>query len=261
VDKRGAVQPGRDPGVRHEREDDSRVSAQLLVLSACVASSAGVAFDLLKASDVSGIHKISYIVVAVVTVVLSWAVVHTVFTLRYAHEYYSAPVGGIDFKSGREFTPSYLDFAYVAFGVGVTYQIADTDIQRHEIRRTVLGHSLLSYLFGAVILAITINIVGSLLQIDSRRLQGTPVFRGRLGEAEQPHPPRHPCRLSQASQRGSRVHVAVSRIRSSSTQISGSGGTGTAPSFAVSGRSVSSAQSTGSATAARICSSAAQSKR
>jgi uncharacterized membrane protein len=146
------------------REDDSRVSAQLLVLSACVASLAGVAFDLLKASDVSGSHKISYIVVAVVTAVLSWAVVHTVFTLRYAHQYYSAPVGGIDFKSGREFTPSYLDFAYVAFGVGVTYQIADTDIQRHEIRRTVLGHSLLSYLFGAVILAITINIVGSLLQ-------------------------------------------------------------------------------------------------
>ena len=46
----------------------------------------------------------------------------------------------------------------------MTYQIADTDIQRHEIRRTALGHSLLSYLFGAVILAITINVVASLLQ-------------------------------------------------------------------------------------------------
>jgi uncharacterized membrane protein len=146
------------------REDDSRVTAQLLVLSACVASLAGVALDLLKASDVTGNHKISYIVAAVLTVVLSWAVVHTVYTLRYAHEYYTAPVGGIDFKSERDYEPDYRDFAYVAFGVGMTFQIADTDIQRREIRRSVLGHSLLSYLFGAVILAITINIVASLLQ-------------------------------------------------------------------------------------------------
>ncbi len=146
------------------REDDSRVSAQLLLLSACVASLVGVAFDLVKASDVSGSHKISYILTAVFTVVLSWAVVHTVYTLRYAHEYYTAPVGGIDFKAEGDYAPSYVDFAYVAFGVGMTFQIADTDIQRPEIRRTVLGHSLLSYLFGAVILAVTINIVASLLQ-------------------------------------------------------------------------------------------------
>lgn len=145
------------------REDDSRVSAQLLILGACVASLVGVGFDLVKASDVTGSHKIIYIVAAVLTVVLSWAVVHTVYTLRYAHEFYRAPVGGIDFKS-KNYAPSYLDFAYVAFGVGMTFQIADTDIQERDIRRTVLGHSLLSYLFGAVILAVTINIVASLLQ-------------------------------------------------------------------------------------------------
>jgi uncharacterized membrane protein len=76
------------------------------VLSACVASLAGVAFDLLKASDVSGIHKISYIVVAVVTVVLSWAVVHTVFTLRYAHEYYPLPSGASTSNQGASSRPA-----------------------------------------------------------------------------------------------------------------------------------------------------------
>jgi uncharacterized membrane protein len=147
------------------REDDSRVSAQLLVLSACVVSLVGVGFDLLKASETdTGRGDVLLVSAAVLTVVLSWATVHTVFTLRYAHEYYMSPVGGIDFKSGPDFEPDYLDFAYVAFGIGMTYQVADTDVTRHRLRRTILGHSLLSYLFGAVILAVTINIVAAIFQ-------------------------------------------------------------------------------------------------
>jgi uncharacterized membrane protein len=154
----------RDTEESATREDDSRVSAQLIVLAACCASLIGVAFDLVKASEVSGSHKISYIGPAVLTVVLSWAVVHVVYMLRYAHEYYTPPVGGIDFKSGDDYQPDYLDFAYVAFVVGMTFQVSDTDIQKRQIRRTVLRHSLFAYLFGAVILAVTINVVASLLQ-------------------------------------------------------------------------------------------------
>jgi uncharacterized membrane protein len=147
------------------REDDSRVSAQLLVLSACVVSLVGVGFDLLKASESgSGSGHIVLVSAAVATVVLSWAAVHTVFALRYAHEYYMPPVGGIDFKSGAGFEPDYQDFAYVAFGIGMTYQVADTDITRNSLRRTVLLHSFLAYLFGAVILAVTINIVAAIFQ-------------------------------------------------------------------------------------------------
>ena len=89
--------------------------------------------------------------------------VHTVFTLRYAHEYYRPPVGGIDFKSSDQ-PPDYRDFAYVAFTVGMTFQVSDTDVQDLIVRRTVLGHALLGYLFGAVIIAITINVVAQLLQ-------------------------------------------------------------------------------------------------
>jgi uncharacterized membrane protein len=148
------------------REDDSRVSAQLLVLSACVVSLVGVGFDLLKASESgSGSGDIALVSAAVATVVLSWATVHTVYALRYAHEFYARPpVGGIDFKCGPDYEPDYRDFAYVAFGIGMTFQVADTDINERKIRHTVLLHSLLGYLFGAVILAVTINVVAAIFQ-------------------------------------------------------------------------------------------------
>jgi uncharacterized membrane protein len=157
-----------DPDETHRfatREDDSRVSAQLLVLSACVVSLAGVAFDLLKASE-SGTASghVALVSAALLTVVLSWATVHTAFALRYAHEYYLQPVGGIDFKSGSDYAPDYRDFAYVAFVVGMTFQVSDTDITRRQIRHTVLEHSLLAYLFGAVIIAVVINIVAQIFQ-------------------------------------------------------------------------------------------------
>ena len=147
------------------REDDSRVSAQLLVLGACIVSLAGVGFDLLKASESgSGSGDIVLVTAALLTVVLSWSTVHTVFALRVAHEFYVPPIGGIDFKSGPGFLPDYVDFAYVAFGVGMTFQVADTDVTDHGIRRTVLQHSLLAYLFGAVIIAVVINIVAAIFQ-------------------------------------------------------------------------------------------------
>ena len=145
------------------REDDSRVAAQLLLVFASVASLIGVGFDLVKASESSGVGRILLTVVGVSTVVLSWAVVHTTFALRYAHEFYTSPLGGIDFKNDGD-PPDYQDFAYVAFTVGMTFQVSDTDVQARTIRRTVLRHALLSYLFGAVILAVTINIIASLLQ-------------------------------------------------------------------------------------------------
>jgi uncharacterized membrane protein len=140
------------------REDNSRVSAQLLVVGACVVSLVGVGFDLLKASESgSGSGDIVLVSAAVATVVLSWATVHTVFALRYAHEYYTPPVGGIDFKSGPDFEPDYRDFAYVAFGIGMTYQVADTDITRNSLRRTVLGHSGWGKRYGPLSMPCTTN--------------------------------------------------------------------------------------------------------
>jgi uncharacterized membrane protein len=140
------------------REDNSRIVAELILVSASVASLLGTGFALIKANQTGGGGKAFLTAVALLTVVVSWAMVHTVFALRYAHLYYTKPVGGIDFKS-REERPDYHDFAYVAFTIGMTFQVSDTDIQSRRIRRNVFAHALLSYLFGSVILAVAINTI------------------------------------------------------------------------------------------------------
>jgi uncharacterized membrane protein len=142
------------------REDDSRPAADLVLIAASVASLVGVGVALLKASDESGTARALTTTVAVATVVLSWLAVHTVFTLRYAHNYY-LDGGGIDFHNDQ--APDYGDFAYVAFTLGMTYQVSDSDLTSRRIRMTALRHALLSYVFGIAVIAVTINIVAGLL--------------------------------------------------------------------------------------------------
>jgi len=143
------------------REDSSRVIAELLLVSAAVTSLVGTGIDLIKASSLDGVPKALLTALAVLTVAVSWVTVQTVFMLRYAHLYYGAPIGGIDFKSNEP--PDYRDFAYVAFTVGMTFQVSDTDIQARSVRRVVLQQALISYLFGAVIVASMVNVVASLV--------------------------------------------------------------------------------------------------
>ena len=143
-------------------EDDSRVTAHLLLVGASSAALMGAAAAFVKASQTDGAGKLVLTAAGVATVVASWAVVHVVFMLRYAHEYYSDPAGGIDFKNDE--APDYQDFAYVAFTVGMTFQVSDTDVQARLIRRSVLRHALLAYVFGAVILAVTINVIANVIQ-------------------------------------------------------------------------------------------------
>jgi uncharacterized membrane protein len=145
------------------REDTNRASSSLLLIGASLASLVGTGFDLVKASQAHDAGRVALTVIGLSTVALSWLVVHTVFTLRYAHEYYTAPEGGIDFKTTDE-RPDYQDFAYVAFTVGMTFQVSDTDVQARRIRRTVIRHALLAYLFGAVILAVVVNQIASLVK-------------------------------------------------------------------------------------------------
>jgi uncharacterized membrane protein len=146
------------------REDDSRTSSELLVLAAAVASLGGAAAALLKAHQSDAPWEAILTGATVLTVALSWALVHTVFALRYAHLYYAPnPEGHIDFKSGPDYQPDYGDFAYVAFTIGMTFQVSDTDVGSRLTRRTVLQHALLAYLFGAVIVALMVNVIAALL--------------------------------------------------------------------------------------------------
>jgi uncharacterized membrane protein len=140
-------------------EDDSRAAADTTLLSASVASLVAVGLTLAEASEASGAHAVLLTILGVLSIGLGWAAIHTTFTLGYARLYYEPPIGGIDFES----KPDYRDLAYMAFTIGMTYQVSDTQISRREIRHTVIKHALLSFVFGTAIIAVTINVVANLL--------------------------------------------------------------------------------------------------
>jgi uncharacterized membrane protein len=144
-----------------QSEDDSRAASESVLLGGSVASLVAVVFTLAHAGHDTGAARVATTLFALVSVALAWACVHTVYTLRYARLYYAPPVGGIDYPDDDP--PDYRDFAYLAFTVGMTYQVSDTDLSIKPTRRAVLQHALLSYLFGAVILAVAINAVAGLL--------------------------------------------------------------------------------------------------
>jgi uncharacterized membrane protein len=145
------------------REDSSRASAEITLILAAVVSLVGTALALLKASSESGPAEAATTGVAVLTVVLSWAVVNAIYALRYAHLYYDEG-GGIEFDDADGSKPDYRDFLYMTVTIGMTYQISDTDVTSKRIRRTVTGHALLSYLFGTGVVAMMINVVAGLLK-------------------------------------------------------------------------------------------------
>jgi uncharacterized membrane protein len=142
-------------------EDRSRPIAEAIVLTAGVALLAAVGLVLLLAGQSHGGTKAYLITIGVISVGLSWAVVHTVFMLRYTRTHYQSPGGAVDFN--EKDPPAYLDFAYLAFTIGMTFQVSDTNLTTKAIRRIALRHALMSYLFGAVIVALMINVVASLL--------------------------------------------------------------------------------------------------
>lgn len=144
------------------REDPGRTATDILLIIASIASLAAVLFLLLEAHKDTGMQKAFDIVLGLGSVVISWLLVHTIFTLKYARLYYGKTGGEIDFN--EKDSPQYTDFAYLAFTLGMTFQVSDTALRTKEIRATALKHALLSYMFGTVIIATTINTLASLTQ-------------------------------------------------------------------------------------------------
>lgn len=142
-----------------KEEDPGRRIAGVISVMCSLASLGAIGYLLLRRAPTERLVVIQA-VLCVVSVALAWVTVHTVFTVRYAHLYYSEPEGGIEFHQ-RE-PPRYSDFAYVAFTVGMSYAISDTDVGKSEIRRQALVHALISYLLGAVVIGATINLIVSL---------------------------------------------------------------------------------------------------
>ncbi|MFK3670309.1 DUF1345 domain-containing protein [Leifsonia aquatica] len=140
-------------------EDPGRRVSDWILLAASVASVVAVVYIVVDARQLKGAPQLLVALLAVLSVGLSWALVHTVYTLRYARMYYRKD-GGIDFNQKEP--PRYSDFAYLAFTLGMTFQVSDTNISSSYIRMAILRHTLLSYLFGSVILATTVNLVAGL---------------------------------------------------------------------------------------------------
>lgn len=140
------------------REDYRPHVEELLVGAAALASLVGVVVVLVIRPTAT---RNTAAAVGLVGVFLAWAMLHLMYTTRYAHLYYEEPVGGIDFNSNEQ--PAYRDFFYFSYNLGMTYQVSDTGVSSSAIRSVVLRHCLLSYVFGTVILAATVNLVAGLL--------------------------------------------------------------------------------------------------
>lgn len=130
-----------------------------IMLVASLVSLAAVAV-LLTSQSIDATTKLMHDGLGLLSIVISWATVHTIYSLRYAAMYYRGTEGGVDFGKGR---PTFDDFAYLAYTVGMTCQISDTTLQTSEFRSVVLRHAWLSFLFGTAIIATTINLVASTL--------------------------------------------------------------------------------------------------
>ncbi|MVN76339.1 DUF1345 domain-containing protein [Hymenobacter sp. HMF4947] len=148
-------------------EDLSRLVSFVFVLIAAGASLLAVVLLLGTSHGLPTATLARHIVLSGVAVASSWLLVHTVFTLRYAHMYYNANSDGSD-KGGLEFPggekePNYLDIAYFAFVVGMTAQTADVSISGRPQRQLALLHGLISFVFNTALVALVINGVASIL--------------------------------------------------------------------------------------------------
>ena len=128
----------------------------VVVILVGLASLAGVG-TLLVGGHARGAAAVIEALVGVGAVAVGWLCVHTVYVLRYARVYYASATPPIDFNQDED--PTFSDFAYFSFNLGMAYQVSDTDLRSSDIRRVVLGHTMLAYLYGTIVIASTINLV------------------------------------------------------------------------------------------------------
>lgn len=141
-----------------QREDFRPVVEELVVVGAAVASIVGI-IVLLLLEQSSTRHVAAAI--GLLAVFLTWGMLHLMYAARYAHLYYCDPVGGIDFNTDDD--PSYRDFLYFSYNLGMTFQVSDNNVSTTAYRSVIVRHCLLSYVFGTVILAATVNLVAGIV--------------------------------------------------------------------------------------------------
>lgn len=141
-------------------EDPGQGVARIIALVGSAVSLAAVVAVVIHSRDSTGIDAYLLAGTALVSVFASWSLIQLDYTLRYAREYYQDNAGGINFN--QEADPDYADFVYFSIGLGMGYQVADTNVTSNRIRRIVVGQTALAYLFGTGIIATAITLITGL---------------------------------------------------------------------------------------------------
>ena len=149
-------------GIEHIRqraavEDEGQTTILVLTVAAGLASLAAIFAELGAGSG----RRPAHIALAAATILLSWAFIHTIFALHYAHEFYDEEIGGGLAFPGGAAEPDYWDFVYFSFVIGMTSQVSDVGITNRQIRRTAAAHGVVAFVFNATLLALTVNIAAS----------------------------------------------------------------------------------------------------
>lgn len=150
-------------------QDSSRTLIFVFVLSAALVCLFVVVLLLKSTRNLTGLSLTLHILLSIAAVIASWALVHTLFVFRYAHLFYESVSEakpdtyeeGLEFPKERR--PDYLDFTYFAFVIGMTFQVSDVEISSKRIRRLALVHSLISFAFNTVIVALSINVISGMM--------------------------------------------------------------------------------------------------
>lgn len=153
--------------VRAQMHDQNGYVIFLLVLTAASASFVAIGFLAGGLKALAFWPRAGYLTLTVAALLLSWLLIQTLFAFHYARLYYARPADGKTHQRGLKFPdegePDYLDFAYYAFVVGMTSQVSDVAVMARHMRRVTLIHGVLSFIYNITILAMSINIIGSLL--------------------------------------------------------------------------------------------------
>jgi len=146
---------------RHAAEQDEGAIGLLVLTVGAAVASLGAIFAELATTDPSQPGYAFHVTLVIATVALSWTFTHTIFALRYAHQFYGEGdhAGGLKFPGDER--PDYWDFVYFAFVIGMTFQVSDVGVTSKHVRRLVLVHGMVAFVFTTTIIALTVNLAAS----------------------------------------------------------------------------------------------------
>jgi uncharacterized membrane protein len=146
---------------RAATQDEGQAAILVLTVLAALASLGAIVAELGAAPSEGAARPPIRLALAALTILLSWTFIHTIFALHYAHEFYDARTGGGMAFPGGDAEPDYWDFVYFSFVIGMTSQVSDVGITSKSVRRTVAAHGIVSFVFNAALLALTVNLAAS----------------------------------------------------------------------------------------------------